>query len=262
MAAPAAHAATGVTISQVACGGTGAGNDEVVEIRNTTTAAIDISGWTLWGSSATGSATSVRATVPASTTLPAGRTFVFANSAGSFTAQADVLYGTGIANTGGALIRNAATPQAVMDAFGATGVPLPYREGNGIAQPSSRPGGFIRKNGGTQDTDDNPADFTGPTTPTPTRCGTDCTGTVGPEPCTAGPDGIVPITRIQTLGPNAACNGTTVKIRGIVTGIDDLYGSTFDAIYKADSGIWIQEPTRAPGATTASALFVSGIRRD
>ena len=72
----------------------------------------------------------------------------------------------------------------------------------------------------------------------------------------------MPITSIQTLGANAACNGTTVKIRGIVTGIDDLYGSNFDAIYKADSGIWIQEATRDPGATTSNALFVAGIRRN
>ena len=72
----------------------------------------------------------------------------------------------------------------------------------------------------------------------------------------------MPITSIQTLGANAACNGTTVKVRGIVTGIDDLYGSTFDAIYKADSGIWIQEPTRDPDATTSNALFVAGIRRN
>src|SRR4051812_16264345 len=96
-AAPAAHAATGVVMSQVAFGGTGGGNDEVVEIRNTTGAAIDISCWGLWGSTTPGSATRARATVPANTTLPAGQTYVFANSAGSFTPQADVLYGTGIA---------------------------------------------------------------------------------------------------------------------------------------------------------------------
>ena len=80
----------------------------------------------------------------------------------------------------------------------------------------------------------------------------------------ARPDanGIVPITSIQTLGANAACNGTTVKVRGIVTGIDNLYGSSYDAIYKGDSGIWLQEATRDPAATTSNAIFVAGIRRD
>ena len=137
-------------------------------------------------------------------------------------------------NTGGIQIRNGST---VMDAFGSTAVQATFREGAGIAQPSSGAGGFIRKNGGTQDTDDNVADFTGPTTPTPTKCGTACTGPVAPGPCDPGPDDITPITAIQTLGANASCNGTIVKVHGIVTGIDDLYGSNFSSIFKADSGI-------------------------
>lgn len=251
-----ADAATDVVISQAAFGGPGGGNDEVIEIRNVSASSISIGGWELWGSNSAGTA-SARATVPAGTSLPAGQTFVFANSAGTFTAQGDVLYGTGITNTGGIQLRNGAV---VMDAFGAPEAPAAYREGVGVTQPSSGAGGFIRKSGGTRDTDDNVADFDGPTTPTPARCGTVC---AAPPTCPEGPDGIVAITSIQTLGANAACNGRTVKVRGIVTGIDDLYGSTYDAIYKADSGIWLQEPTRDPGgATTSSALFVSGVRRD
>jgi predicted extracellular nuclease len=257
--APAAHAATGVVISQVAFGGTGGGNDEVVEIRNTTAATIDISTWELWGSNMAGTA-SARATVPAGTTLPAGRTFVFANSLGTFTAAADVIYTTGITNTGGIQIRDAGG--AIRDRFGSTSVPEAYREGLGLAQPSSGPGGFIRKSGGTQDTDVNENDFTGPTTPTPTRCGEACSGPVGPQPCDPGADGIVPITSIQTLGAGSACEGKTVTVKGIVTGIDDLYGSNFSTVFKADSGIWIQEASPDPQATTSSALFVAGIKRD
>ena len=52
-----------------------------------------------------------------------------------------------------------------------------------------------------------------------------------------------------------------MTVRGIVTGIDDLYGSNFENVFKADSGIWVQNPTRADGATTSSALFVAGIAR-
>src|SRR4051794_41798359 len=122
-------------MSQVAFGGTGGGNDEVVEIRNTTAAAIDISGWALWGANMAGTA-SARATVPANTTLPAGQTYVFANSAGGVTGQADVLYGMGIANTGGAQIRDASG--AVRDAFGSTSAPPPDRESAGHAQPPTR----------------------------------------------------------------------------------------------------------------------------
>ena len=82
LAAPAAHAATGVVISQAAFGGSGGGNDEVIEIRNVSAATVDIGGWTLWGSNSSAAPPALRATVPAGTTLPAGKTFVFANSRG------------------------------------------------------------------------------------------------------------------------------------------------------------------------------------
>ena len=52
-----------------------------------------------------------------------------------------------------------------------------------------------------------------------------------------------------------------MKIRGIVTGVDDLYGSNFDTIFKGDSGIWVQERTHDPAATTSEGIFVAGIQR-
>ena len=120
---------------------------------------------------------------------------------------------------------------------------------------------FIRKAAARRTPTTTPPTSTGPRAPTPENCGTACAPTAS-GPCK--PAGtITPITSIQTLGANAACNGTTVTIRGIVTGIDDLYGSNYDAIYKADSGHL--DPGGRPAtrrATTSSALFVAGIRRD
>ncbi len=81
-------------------------------------------------------------------------------------------------------------------------------------------------------------------------------------PCSAGTDGTVPITAIQTLGANSACDGKTVTIRGIVTGVDDLIGSSFDALYPADRGVWLQSATRDADAKTSSALFIAGIARN
>ena len=133
-----------------------------------------------------------------------------------------------------------------MDAFGSTAVQATFREGAGIAQPSSGAGGFIRKNGGTQDTDDNVADFTGPQHADPHevrhrlhRPGRP--GSMRPGSGRHHTDHHHPDARRQR-----GVQRHHVKIHGIVTGIDDLYGSNFDAIYKADSGIWIQEPTRDP----------------
>ena len=70
------------------------------------------------------------------------------------------------------------------------------------------------------------------------------------------------ITSIHTLGFSGGVQRPGIKVRGIVTGIDNLYGSNFDFIFKSDSGIWVQEATRDPQATTSSGIFIAGIRRD
>jgi predicted extracellular nuclease len=80
------------------------------------------------------------------------------------------------------------------------------------------------------------------------------------DPCPS--TGVVRSRSIQTLGANSACDGKTVTIHGIVTGVDDLYGSSYDAIYKADSGLWVQEATHDLAATTSEGIFVAGVRRD
>ena len=55
-----------------------------------------------------------------------------------------------------------------------------------------------------------------------------------PPSCPKDAGGFTKITDIQTLGSaaNPLCVGPTdIKIRGIVTGVDDLYGSNFDNIF-------------------------------
>ena len=159
MAAPAAHAATGVVISQAAFGGPGGGNDEVVEIRNTTAATIDISGWTLMASNELRHRGYTRDRARRRRRCPPARPSCSPTPRARSRLRATSSMAPGSTNTGGIQIRNGST---VMDAFGSTAVQATFREGAGIAQPSSGAGGFIRKNGGTQDTDDNVADFTGP----------------------------------------------------------------------------------------------------
>ena len=75
LAAPAAQAdpSTTVVISKIMTRGPAGGNDEVIEIKNKSTAPVAIGGWQLWGSNATGTAQSARATITAGTTLAAGR---------------------------------------------------------------------------------------------------------------------------------------------------------------------------------------------
>src|SRR5215213_8749548 len=70
-----------VVISEFRTRGPSGGNDEYVEIRNSTTAPIDISGYALQGcASGTGEA-SDRRTVPDGVTLAAGKAYLFVNNA-------------------------------------------------------------------------------------------------------------------------------------------------------------------------------------
>jgi predicted extracellular nuclease len=269
--APNALAASNtVVISQAAFRGPTGGNDELIQLRNVSATAQSIGGWQIWGTNNTGSAISARATVPTGVSLPAGKAYLFTNvqapgtSGGSYSGSVpgDVQYTSGITDTGGVQLRSAAG--AVVDAVGSTGLSgsaLPFREGAGLNFPTANGGdAFIRKAAGTQDTDDNVADFTGPqAAPSPEACGTACAVA---DPCAADANGIVRISAIQTVGDNSACDSRTVKVRGVVTGIDDLYGSSYDAIYKADSGIWLQEATHDPAATTSEGIFIAGIRRN
>jgi predicted extracellular nuclease len=253
LTAPSAHAApsTTVVISKVMFRGPGGGNDELIELKNKSAAPVAIGGWQLWGTNASGTSQTSRATITAGTQLAAGAVYRLVNSAGGQTG--DQTYGTGVADDGGIQLRSSAAATSVIDAVGAATLTDPlvatYREGTGLTFPTANGNNaFARKAEGTQDTDNNSADFDAPTT-TPTGCAADA-------------NGFTKITSIQTLGTTANCTGQTVKLRGIVTGVDDLYGSNFSSIFKADSGIWLQEATRDPAATTSSGLFVAGIRRN
>ncbi|MBE2316271.1 lamin tail domain-containing protein [Solirubrobacter sp. CPCC 204708] len=269
VAAPAAQAASDTVVIQgVAFRGPTGGNDEYIQIKNISSAPQNIGEWEIFGSNAGGTSVSSRAKIPAGVTLPAGKSYLFTNvqpgtpTGGSYsgTVPGDQIFTTGVGDTGGIQLRNAAG--TVIDAVGHTGVVAAYREGTGLAFPTANGNNaFLRKSTAPVDTDNNANDFVGPQAFAPENCGTACQGGGEPtEGCQPVP-AVTPITSVQTLGTQSACNGTRVRIKGIVTGIDNLYGSSYDAIYKGDSGLWIQEATRPDTATTSSAIFVAGIRR-
>jgi predicted extracellular nuclease len=265
--APAAQAAsTTVVIQKAAFRGPTGGNDEFIQIKNISSTPQDIGGWEIYGSNASGGSVGSRAKIPVGVSLPAGSSYLFTNiqanptpaGGGSYSLSVpgDLTYSSGIGDTGGLQLRNASG--TVIDAVGHTGVIAAYRESTGLAFPTTNGNvTFVRKD--APDTDVNANDFTGPQQSTPENCGTAC---LPPSSGPCLPAGqITPITEVQTLGAQSACNGDTVTVKGIITGIDNLYGSSYDAIYKGDSGLWIQEATPNPAATTSSAIFVAGIRR-
>jgi beta-lactamase superfamily II metal-dependent hydrolase len=158
-----------VVISEFRFRGPSGGNDEFVEIYNNSDGPVDISGWRINGSNNAGT-TSTRATVPASTSLPARRHYLFTNSgtAGySGAVTGNMTYATGITDDGGVALLKAAPDNTVVDQVGLSAGSA-YKEGNplpnlGTTTASNLNHSYERKlggvNGSQQDTNDNLTDF-------------------------------------------------------------------------------------------------------
>jgi hypothetical protein len=170
----AAAAASGIVVSEFRTRGPDGGNDEFIELRNHSSAAVDISGWLLQGcaSGSPGNA-STRATVVADVVLGPGQSYLFANSTVpdySGTVEPNQTYGTGItdfAASNFAGIRIVDTSGTVADGVGSP--QSPCREGTGFVTPGTNGDNSFERIGGTADTDNNVADFTGPKTGDPQR---------------------------------------------------------------------------------------------
>jgi hypothetical protein len=149
-----------IVISEFRTRGPAGGNDEFVELYNLSSAAVDVGGWQLRGSNATGFV-SIRTTIPAGTMIEPGCYFLFANSAAySGTTAADLSYSTGVTNDGG--IELTSPTEGMIDAAGMS-VGSFFREGTPLVPLSTDanqsyerlPGGAA----GHVDTDNNFADF-------------------------------------------------------------------------------------------------------
>ena len=81
--APALASPNGVVISELRARGPAGGNDEFVELFNTSSSDVDISGYKLQGCASTSGSPSDRTTVPAGTVLNPGEHYLFTNSGSS-----------------------------------------------------------------------------------------------------------------------------------------------------------------------------------
>ena len=159
-----------VLISELRLRGPAGANDEFVELRNTGTAAADVSGWQLQACTATTGAASNRATIPASTSIPPGGYYLIARS-GNFsgTVTPDLTFSAAIADGGG--VRLVTATGGYVDGVGSA-VPASSqcREGTGLSFPTGNNNvSFHRDGAGSTDSDDNLADLTGPSTSSPTN---------------------------------------------------------------------------------------------
>jgi hypothetical protein len=226
----------GVVISEFQFRGAN-GNDEFVELLNTSTGPVNIGGWQLQGCAGGSGAATGRVAVPAGTTLAAGQRYLFAHQFASV--AGDAIYGIGIADDGGARITSG--DGTVVDGVGSSdGTVDQCREGVGLVLPTTNgSNAFERKNAGTQDTDDNVADFVGPQVGTPEGMG------APPGPALAT------IQQVQGTSHVSPLVGQTVIVEGIVTA-----RRAPQAGVSGPRGFWMQDPTPDADSRTSEAVFV------
>ena len=259
---PAAASPNGVVISEFRFRGPAGGNDEFVELQNTSQADVDVSGYRLQGCASSSGAASDRATIPDGTVLRPGQHYLFTNSSSggySGTVAGDRSYSTGFTdlqatNQSGARLLSASG--ATIDGVGS---PIsPCREGTGLITPTANgDNSFERKNNGAQDSDDNAADFEGPKAAGPQNSGT----VTPPLPA------ITKIHDLQGPGAESPIAGQTVTIEGVVTGVDDEIGASFGdnntiRRFPEDAGIFVQEETSNADndPNTSEGVFVGFVR--
>jgi predicted extracellular nuclease len=174
--APAAASPSGIVISEFRTRGPVGGNDEFIELRNAGSASVNIGGWAVQGcQSGTPGTASNRVVITTGVVLAPGQSYLVANTTSpgySGAVAPDQTYGTGItdfaaSNFAGIRLVNGAT---VIDGVGSP--QSPCREGTGFTTPGTNgDNSFERLLGGTQDTDDNLADFAGPKAGNPQNFG-------------------------------------------------------------------------------------------
>jgi uncharacterized protein len=226
----AAGASSDIVISEFRVRGPAGGNDEFIELRNTASTPVEIGGWQVNGSNASG-ATSTRATVTGGVTLAAGGIYLLANSAAggySGSVAPDQTYGTGITDDGGiAVLRPDGT---IADQVGLSAGSA-YGEGTRLASlGTSNQNRSFERHGATQDTDDNAADFELRAPSDPQNQGPGLTG--------------FDINAIQGAGHVSPVHGTKVAdVEGVVTA-------------RRTTGFFIQDPQPDTDERTADGLFV------
>lgn len=235
---PAIASPNGVVISGFQVRGSAGGNDEYVEIRNTSGATVSISGWKLQGcASGTPGTASTRATVDAGVSLGPGQYYLFVNNASagySGSVAGDATYGTGITdfaanNFAGIQLLDAGN--ARQDGVGST--QSPCREGTGLVTPTAN--GASNAYSRSQDSDNNAADFSGPQASNPHNSG----GIVA-----ACPNDGLRIFAIQGRGHVSPLNGQCVaNVPGIVTQV-------------VDNGFFMQDGDGDGDIATSDGIFV------
>jgi len=157
-----------IKVNEFSTGVTGAATNEFVELVNSGSSSVDLSGFKVVYRAATGSSDTTLATVPAGTTLAAGAFYLVGGSGYVGAATADQSFGISLSGTGGSL--------AVRDSAGALTDAVAYGtatnglgEGAAATAPptTASPGSSAIRLPDGHDTESNAADFSVTAHPTP-----------------------------------------------------------------------------------------------
>ncbi|HEX7339200.1 MAG TPA: lamin tail domain-containing protein [Rhodanobacteraceae bacterium] len=244
--------ASDLTISQFRVRGPAGGNDEFIELHNGGGAPVDVGGYLVNASNASGT-TGTRATLPAGTTIAPGCYLLLANAASngySGSVAGDVTYGTGFTDTGGIALID--TSGKIVDQVGLSAGSA-YGEGTRLASlgSSNVDHAYARKSdaaGTLQDTDDNAADFSLVTPSVPHDRHSTCTSvgfrvSVADASTNEGDSGTHMLDFTLTLTEPAPAGGASVHVHTV----DDTATAANHDYAPLDTTV-----TFAPGATTAT----------
>jgi hypothetical protein len=157
-----------IRVNEFMTGSTGAASNEFVELVNASTSAVDISGFKVAYRSAAGTSDITLATVPAGTSLAAGAFYLLGGSRYLGARPPDQTFSAALAAGGGGLaVRDASG--TILDSVGYGDATNAFVEGHPATAPpaTAAPGSSAGRIPDGHDTNDNAADFSISTTPSP-----------------------------------------------------------------------------------------------
>jgi predicted extracellular nuclease len=247
--------AADLTITQFRVRGPAGGNDEFVEVQNTGTAALDVSGYKLNASNAAGT-TGTRFTFPAGTSMAPGCFLLLANTAASGysgSVTPDLKYSTGVTDDGGLALLNGSG--ALIDQVGlSTG--SAYKLGTPLASLGSTNAdqGYGRKTnpaGFPQSSGDNSADWV-KVAPTAPRAST--------SPCVAqGPSLSIADATVSLRNGDDVTMPFTVTLSQPVTTDVTVHAATADDTATVAAGDYdaVDTTLTIPAGSNSSTLNVT-----
>ncbi len=201
-----------IVFSEVRFIGSAGANDDFVELYNPTTRAIDISGFKVFRSNATGTQT-LHVTISSNVILPPGCHYLLTNTGYDDGVPGDQSYGTSITNDGGVAVTlpSGTASTGILDQVGLSAGSA-YKEGTPLtALTTNIDRSYERKPGGSFgngiDTNDNSADFfLNPSSSNPQNLSTGCINT-----------GEADLSITKTDSPDPVINGSNVTYTITVT---------------------------------------------